>query len=188
MTIREMFERAHSTALAKCWYGPDGKEKRVVSELLCLFHSEVSEALEAYRDPSHELGDTWYGPDGKPEGIPSELADILIRIGDTCVHMDWVLPERLLDTQISELNVRNVDMIIRSRHIPTELVQMHNYLSEILRKWAAHDQKGIIEFTGSLIIYVGAVCQMYGWDLDKAVIGKLTYNDLRPARHGGKRA
>ena len=50
-------------------------------------HSELSEALEAYR----EDGDTdahwrWHDHDGKevrrPEGVPFELADVVIRVTD----------------------------------------------------------------------------------------------------------
>ena len=49
---------------------------------LALIHSEVSEALEAYRDTGHLHG--WRREDGKPEGVPSELADIVIRVADLC--------------------------------------------------------------------------------------------------------
>ena len=49
-------------------------------ELVALLHSEVSEALEAYRDRGFE---SWYRDDGKPEGVGSELADVLIRLLDT---------------------------------------------------------------------------------------------------------
>ena len=45
---------------------------------LALLHSEISEALEAYRD--HDWGST---VDGKPEGVSSELADVFIRLLST---------------------------------------------------------------------------------------------------------
>jgi len=48
---------------------------------ISLLHSEVSEAYEAYRDNEELL---WFQPSGKPEGIASELADVLIRLLDTC--------------------------------------------------------------------------------------------------------
>ena len=49
-------------------------------ESLALLHSEVSEALEAYRDKD------WGSireEDGKPEGVTSELADVFIRLLST---------------------------------------------------------------------------------------------------------
>lgn len=50
-------------------------------EQLALIHSELSEALEAFRVRGDTVG---YIEDGKPEGVPFELADAVIRIADTC--------------------------------------------------------------------------------------------------------
>lgn len=49
------------------------EEDRQVPEVLCLIHSEISEALEAYRD------------DNAPS-FREELADIAIRLFDACEH------------------------------------------------------------------------------------------------------
>lgn len=50
-------------------------------------HSEVSEALEEYRN-GHAIDEFYYTKDkqgnDKMEGIPSELADIIIRVLDIC--------------------------------------------------------------------------------------------------------
>lgn len=63
--------------------------ERNFPEQLMLIVTEVSEAMEAYRDahPDSEAGPIahWYrGAAGKPEGVPSELADIIIRTLDIC--------------------------------------------------------------------------------------------------------
>lgn len=52
-----------------------------VPEKLALIHSEVSEALEDYREGRMR---TTMNANGKPIGFPSELADIVIRVADLC--------------------------------------------------------------------------------------------------------
>ena len=59
----------HDLAIEKGWY----IQERPVPELLCLIHSEISEALEAYRN---------HTPEGDKGCISEELADAIIRIFD----------------------------------------------------------------------------------------------------------
>ena len=58
-------------------------------EKLALIHSEISEALEDYRDGLMET--TVHA--GKPEGFSIELADAVIRIFDLCGHLGIDLGE-----------------------------------------------------------------------------------------------
>lgn len=51
--------------------------------MLALIHSEVSEALEEYRNGRLPT-EVYTGNNGKPEGIPIELADVIIRVLDYC--------------------------------------------------------------------------------------------------------
>jgi NTP pyrophosphatase (non-canonical NTP hydrolase) len=54
--------------------------------LLALMHGEVTEVHDVFR-AGHEITEIWYEGDGerpKPEGVPIELADIVIRVFDTC--------------------------------------------------------------------------------------------------------
>jgi hypothetical protein len=53
-----------------------------IPEKICLMHSELSEALEEYRQDPFVLK-RYYNGD-KPEGFGIELADCIIRILDTC--------------------------------------------------------------------------------------------------------
>ena len=62
-------KKIHALAVEKGWYDKD----RPIPELLCLIHSEISEALEAYRNGVKE---------GEKGCMSEELADAIIRIFD----------------------------------------------------------------------------------------------------------
>ena len=102
MQIKELIQEAHDTATEKGWWD---KPDRNIPELLALIHSEVSEALEAYRIKGKDgLGDTWYSPptkegsySGKPEGFTVELADVIIRIADLCAEFNLDLEQALVE-------------------------------------------------------------------------------------------
>lgn len=69
-TINSWQKAVHKCAISKGWWDWE----RGVPELLCLIHSEVSEALEAYRNNL------------EAEKFAEELADVAIRLLDSCEH------------------------------------------------------------------------------------------------------
>ena len=89
---------SHQISKSKGWWENPDKN---VGELLALIHSEISEALEVYRDYGVEgLNKTWLEPDGKPEGFTIELADAMIRIADLCGGFGLNL-EEAIETKMS---------------------------------------------------------------------------------------
>ena len=93
MTIQKLIIDSHETSASKGWWkNPD----RNIGELLALIHSEISEALEVYREQGNDgLKKTWTEDDGKPEGFTIELADAVIRIADLCGALGLELEEAL---------------------------------------------------------------------------------------------
>jgi len=65
MEFSKISELVHKNAVEHGWW----QTTRPIPELLCLVHSEVSEALEAYRN-------------GNNENFEEELADVIIRVMD----------------------------------------------------------------------------------------------------------
>jgi hypothetical protein len=104
--IRVLAQACYVNAREHGWWDGLGRN---FGELIALMHSELSEALEAYRDNDniqeiryeYKTDDgvqTLYAPSflyqnedgssrtelGKPVGVASELADVIIRVFDAC--------------------------------------------------------------------------------------------------------
>lgn len=78
------------------WWQED--KPRTFGDMIALFHSELSEALEAHRD-GHSVTEIYYEGD-KPEGVPVELADVLIRIFDFCQQYDVPIQKALMEKML----------------------------------------------------------------------------------------
>lgn len=78
-TINEMAKEVHQTAVDHGWW----ETRRPVPELLCLIHSEISEALEAYRKQDEA-------------NLREEMADVMIRIMDMAEAYGYDLESEII--------------------------------------------------------------------------------------------
>lgn len=86
MNLNEISKLASENAKQKGFHG----DNRTIGDVIALMHSELSEALEEYRNGRME---TWFSDGGKPEGFGVELADCVIRIADTCGTLGFDLEQ-----------------------------------------------------------------------------------------------
>lgn len=91
-SIRDLVDESYNTAFSKGWHD-EGKNK-TFTECIALFHSEISEALEEYRN-GRTVQEIYLSENGKPEGVPVELADLLIRVFDTCGELNIPIQKAL---------------------------------------------------------------------------------------------
>ncbi len=82
MSITELVTVSYNQAKEKGFHSEDAAIS--FGDRIALCHSELSEALEAYR-ATGDVSEAYLDLDtGKPEGVPSELADVVIRVADMC--------------------------------------------------------------------------------------------------------
>ena len=77
--LNELAQEIHENAIKHGWW--DGQRSFESALLMC--HSELSEAVEEYRN---QRGMFYLGEDNKPEGIAVEVCDCIIRALDYLAH------------------------------------------------------------------------------------------------------
>ena len=188
MNLSDLQREAHAIAKEHGWWD----EERTFGDLVALIHSEMSEALEAYREWG--LQDmTWrptserdilhpdFGSIPKPEGVASELADVVIRVADMAEHygVGLVFPGGRIDLNIEDMSSFGDWITI-----------LHLGLSDTVKAWHSEKVLGVtgrwVQELSAVFFRVHLVAAHYGIDLDAAVEAKMEYNRGRSYRHGEK--
>jgi hypothetical protein len=201
MNINDLIREAHANAVAHGFW----EEDRPFAEAVDLIHSELSEALEEFRD-GRELNEVYHSCQyskvhnvplghcrknitcaqceyGKPEGIPIELADTVIWIGAYLGH-EKVDAERTVDD--NGIDATDKDWI--PEHIRKDMKTFQGFIAT--GHWLlSHAYQYRLGTWSTLIFTILAIeefCQNNGIDLDRAIKLKMEYNKTRPYKHGKK--
>lgn len=189
--INDLVKAAHNNAITKGWWEDD----RTFGEIIALIHSELSEALEDYRN-GRQPSDQWYTWNGndsfvsekqvdktwKPCGIPSELADVVIRIFDVCGRSDWgALLEESVDNYYDSGEVP--ECVSKERPFAENISIIHGWLTEAFRSDTASLK---IAYLALAVFDTKRLSEFYDIDLDTIIAEKMAYNATRPHKHGGK--
>ena len=182
-TLAQMTAEVVENNTAKGWYA----KKATFPEAMALLHSEVSEALEAWRkwgladatDVCKHLGPT--DVSYKPEGVGSEFADIFIRLLDDA----WLFGQIDLEAAASHGRFGINDSFPASMNSLHTLIAMASMASDF--EWDAEDTERLAHEFGRILTYLRQLCECYGIDLQAEYELKMAYNRTRPYRHGNKR-
>lgn len=197
MSLKELADAVHENAVAHGWW----EEERDTAEVFALIHSELSEALEEYRngrptlyypcnaggvcceeDGSAHCGSRPYNPNNpeapcsaqskKPEGIAVELADCVIRILDFCGKEQIDIDDELKDRRAG----------FNSYTLPALVNTCHCLISN-----AYESRLNTAAYLAECVAIIKFWCEENGGNLEEAIRIKHEYNKSRPYRHGGKK-
>jgi NTP pyrophosphatase (non-canonical NTP hydrolase) len=189
LDLNQMRDEAYTTSRSKGWY-EDGR--RSVPTYLVLVHSEVSEALEAWRESGDEgitAIETKPASEKelavtngfKPEGVAAELADVVIRVGDMAGAFDNINLTDAFERAALHGGVTVGDL-------SEKLGYLHIAISDTLSQWSAtHSEYSLKNGLGEILRATFEIAKLHKIDLETAVRTKMAFNKTRPHRHGGKK-
>lgn len=193
-SIRDLFTECHENAKTAGWWDTPIS----LWESMALIHSELSECLEDIREGMFvEAVESWVpgnDPPGKPRGAASELADVVIRIADTCGYHGFDLATQThralalgycTDTGLTVWETSIVDTPGEPRQRMARLAaarvgRIHKQLS--LAQDNPTSDFGPVVYS---CVCLFAILHPEGTLFD-SMRRRMDYNKTRPVRHGGK--
>lgn len=183
MNMTEFAKEVHENAVAHGWWD----EPRSFGEVIALCHSELSEAMEEYRngrpmeyvddaETCERITDPAQFNGRKPEGIAVEMADCIIRILDCAAKMGWDCSD------VKQLSFT----IVGIWNLPECISELHAELSDawFINKINKDGSINMFRCARKIIYWLK---HNYGTNWMELVRRKHEYNKTRPYRHGGKR-
>lgn len=179
----------HENSKAHGWWD----EERTAAEIVCLSHSELSEALEEYRNnrpmvyglmihgdekdtPYRETDMAAIRERGlKPEGVAVELVDAAIR------GMDWLAHNGTSGLLRGKCSLEGEEL---DCEIPSLIAYLHKTISASIWWFGTSIEPYHI---ADMVTSVREWLEAHDIDFEAVLALKHEYNKGRPYRHGGKR-
>ena len=192
MNLAELQKEAHAIAKDHGWWD----EERSFGDCIALVHSELSEALEEYREHPNSVGPIYWhnvGTKRPPFGVAIELADVVIRVVDMA---EWYGMDLTAAAHEAEERYDFDSSFPAHFGFGSWISMVHMHLSRAFEVYANGDYIDWPSSTskdgeqrlqiGAAVRWVQAMAAHYGIDLDAAIEAKMEYNRTRSYRHGGK--
>lgn len=173
-TMLDMREEVRQFNISKGWFDTE----RPFPADVALLHSEVTEAYEAYIRSGVSVNDVDLmdlGTKYDPDAVGAELADIFIRLLDTCGRYD--IEFALIDDDIQLFD--KPDFVLC-------LMAVHRDISRMFEHYRKSDTVGLQSYVLAIYFRLYYLCLSYSVDLLGEYTMKMMYNRDRPYRHGGK--
>jgi len=168
-TLRQMTAEVVDLNTAKGW-------RNVINpwgDYVALFHTEVSEILENYRDRRLAAYTT---ATGKPDDVGSELADCLIRLLDMCDAHGF--PVFDMDMELADVAPIDPAPEFELGGFGSWVAWLHDGATEM---WLSRDYASPL-----MLRRLVAFCGRWNIDLAAEFERKMAYNWTRPYQHGGR--
>ena len=188
MKLNDWVEISHDIAVEQGWWDSDRSD----GEVIVLFHSELSETLEAMR--VKPLNATQVSE--QKDKIAEELSDFMIRVFDYCgkkeIDLELEISKQIAfigDISINDLMEESDTLYDILDLKPANKVDMlafaHAKLGDFYWEKVYNGEDNYESLIESLFVVI-LLAKQFEIDLEKAIADKMERNKLRPMKHGKK--